>query len=48
MAKEKWTQKAVPDGITAFLEEHLPEGIYVPKGKDARCAMFWETLMALD
>ena len=48
LAKEKWTQKAVPDGITAFLGEHLPEGTSVPKGKDARCAMFWETLMALD
>ena len=44
--KAKWTQRAVPETIDNFLGEHLPDET-VPKTKDARCALFWNTLSNL-
>ena len=43
-AKAKWAVRAVPDGITKFLEE---AGESAPKSKDQRCAAFWQVLSGM-
>ena len=41
-----WPQRAVPEAITSFLTEYAP-GTPVPKTKEARIRLFWDTLLAL-
>ena len=47
-AKQKWTQRIVPDTISEFLRGNLDPSTVVPKGKDARRALFWATLAGMD
>ena len=41
-----WSQRAVPDAVGNFLKEHAP-GVPLPKPKEARLQLFWETLVQL-
>ena len=43
----KWTQRAVPDTVTKFLEEHATDTT-PPKPKTARAEMFWKVVCGLD
>ena len=45
--KAKWAQRAVPEALDQFLTDNLPSDQSIPKGKDARCALFWSTLSSL-
>ena len=43
--KALWSQRAIVEALGGFLEEHCDAR--VPKGKDERIKMFWDTLLSL-
>ena len=49
LVKDRWAVRKVPEAMGTFLEENTEGGkAAIPKLKDARATLFWETLKGMD